>query len=331
MASGTRAALRRQTAATATQVVAPVAAPAARAEDEPEFYKTFGIVPTKRDRDDALQSLFKPVPRSTPDHYHAAALNSVQQMDLLALPEDTGHKFALVVIDLATRLTDAEPLTSKSATAVLAALKTIYSRSELRPPHRMEVDAGKEFQGGVATYLKTHGTMIRVGRPGRHQQQGAAENINRILGRAISIRQHAQELLTGEPSKEWVSDLPAFVAAINKRLHRTPPPLVSIDKPPIIPRGGLLREGTRVRVRLDRAETIRGERLHGEIRAGDVKWDPTIRTIEQLIIHPGEPVKYIVSGIRSTAFQTQELQIVHEGEKMPPKSVLRGASSQVAI
>ena len=247
-------------------------------------------------------------------------------MDLLALPEDDGHKFALVVVDLATRLTDAEPLLSKSAAAVLAALKTIYGRSGLKAPHRMEIDAGKEFQGVVAKYLNGHGTMIRVGRPGRHQQQGAAENINRILGRAISIRQHAQELLTGEPSKEWVSDLPAFVAAINKRLHRTPPPLAGIDEPPIIPRGGLLREGTRVRVRLDRAESIRGERLHGEIRAGDVKWDPAIRTIEQLIIHPGEPVKYIVSGIPKTAFQTQELQIVREGERLPPKSVLRSVA-----
>ena len=58
MASGTRAALRRQKAASVTQDVAPIAAnapaPTPAIADEPEFYKTFGIVPTKRDRSDVL-------------------------------------------------------------------------------------------------------------------------------------------------------------------------------------------------------------------------------------------------------------------------------------
>ena len=58
MASGTRAALRRQMATSVTHDVAPVAAyapaPTPAIADEHEFYKTFGIVPTKRDRSDVL-------------------------------------------------------------------------------------------------------------------------------------------------------------------------------------------------------------------------------------------------------------------------------------
>lgn len=36
-----------------------------------------------------------------------------QQADLLFLPDDNGYKYALVVVDLGSRLTDAEPIKDK--------------------------------------------------------------------------------------------------------------------------------------------------------------------------------------------------------------------------
>ena len=59
--------------------------------------------------------------------------NAVHQADLLYLPHDRvdrrTYKFALTVVDVASRYKEAEPLTDKSATEVAAAaLGRIYKR-----------------------------------------------------------------------------------------------------------------------------------------------------------------------------------------------------------
>ena len=48
-------------------------------------------------------------------HIHSNEINTVQQADILYLPNDNGYKYCLVVVDIGSRLTDAVPLKNKSA------------------------------------------------------------------------------------------------------------------------------------------------------------------------------------------------------------------------
>ena len=61
--------------------------------------------------------------------------NAVHQADLLFLPHDKvgrkTYKYALTVVDVASRYKEAEPLTDKSASAVADAFTRIYKRGPL--------------------------------------------------------------------------------------------------------------------------------------------------------------------------------------------------------
>lgn len=69
--------------------------------------------------------------------------NSVHQADLLFLPEDDGYRYALVVVDAATRSMDAHQLKTKEPKEVLAAFRKIYKRKYLTwPKSFLHVDPG---------------------------------------------------------------------------------------------------------------------------------------------------------------------------------------------
>ena len=67
-------------------------------------------------------------PRDVMPHTNAPKENAVQQADLLFLPNDDGYRYLLVVVDIATRKVDAEPLKSKESKEVKKAMEKIYRR-----------------------------------------------------------------------------------------------------------------------------------------------------------------------------------------------------------
>ena len=73
--------------------------------------------------------------------------NAVHQADLLYLPHDKvdrkTYKYALTIIDVASRYKEAESLTDKTSTEVAAALTRIYQRGHLIWPNLMQVDPGR--------------------------------------------------------------------------------------------------------------------------------------------------------------------------------------------
>jgi len=83
--------------------------------------------------------------------------NAVHQPDLLYLPHDRvgiGRKantfrYALTIVDVASRYKEAEPLTDNSATEVAKALSRVYKRGPLTWPRLLQVDPGREFMGAV--------------------------------------------------------------------------------------------------------------------------------------------------------------------------------------
>ena len=106
--------------------------------------------------------------------------NAVHQADLF-LSHDKAttrsqkvYKYALTVVDVASRFKAAEPLSSKDYSEVSKAFKTIYRCGPLRWPKVLQVDPRHEFMGEVTM----HDVRIRRGNVNIHRNQGIIERFN---------------------------------------------------------------------------------------------------------------------------------------------------------
>ena len=155
-----------------------------------------------------------------------AVPNEVHQADLLFLPHDRVRqktfRYALTVVDVASRYMEAEALTSKTAAEVADGLVRVFKRNPLRWPKLLQADPGREFMGAVSQLLAKHSVQVRRDRVDIHRDQGIVERFNRTLAVRIFGQQYAQEirLPSGEQTTEWVKRLPSFVAAMNGEVTR---------------------------------------------------------------------------------------------------------------
>ncbi|MEW8315989.1 MAG: DDE-type integrase/transposase/recombinase [Candidatus Thiodiazotropha endolucinida] len=159
----------------------------------------------------AIWQIYLPTPRHMPrPKFDIATPNEVHQADLLFLPHDrVGRKtfrYALTVVDVASRYKEAEPLINKTAAEVADSLARIYKRSPLKWPKLLQVDPGREFMGSVSQLLAKHSVQVRRGRVDIHRDQGIVERFNRTLAERLFGHQYAQEmrLTSGQLSTEWV-------------------------------------------------------------------------------------------------------------------------------
>ena len=173
----------------------------------------------------ALWQIYLPAPRHIPrPKFDVATPNSVHQADLLFLPHDKLrrkiYKYALTVVDIASRYKEAEPLTSKNSGEVARAFQSIYRRGPLTWPHMLQVDPGREFMGAVTKEMEKHKTYIRRGRTEIHRDQAIVERFNRTLAERLFGHQYAVEMLLpeGKRSTEWVKRLPDVVGALNNEV-----------------------------------------------------------------------------------------------------------------
>ena len=130
----------------------------------------------------ALWQVYLPAPRFIPrPKFDVPFPNKVHQADLLYLPHDRPprscktFKYALTVVDVASRYKEAEPLTTKEAEEVAAALERIYSRGPLKWPKLLQVDPGREFMGAVNQLLSKQNVEVRRGRVDIHRDQAIVE------------------------------------------------------------------------------------------------------------------------------------------------------------
>ena len=256
-----------------------------------------------------------------------------QQADLLFLPEDPDHgfKYALVVVDASSGITQAEPLKTKDANDVLRAFKKIYKKGILKLPQKIEFDSGSEFKASVAKYFIDNNVRIRVGKPNRHRMQALAERRNQTIATNLFMRMTAQELITGEPSKEWVEDIPAIIKDINKRAKERKPR--KVYETPVCEGDScnMLSVGDKVRVALDEPiNAVTEKRLHGHFRSTDIRWNPNERVIRQLVLRDNQPPMYLLDGnsgkynVELIGYTKNQLQVIDPNEKMPDPSVIRG-------
>lgn len=255
----------------------------------------------------------------------------MQQADLLFLPSDDGFKYLLVVVDVGSRLTDAEPLKNKLSAGVLKAFKAIYARKTLLIPKNIQVDSGSEFKADVAKWFHEKGIGFRIAKPYRHRQQAFVERRNQMIGKMLFQRMTAQELMTRETSREWVDDLPDVLSIINKKAKKFMKKLKPFKNEYIVSNDSkiLLPEGSKVRVALDApVDVVSGKRLHGKFRDTDIRWDIKPRIIKQVIIQPNQPPLYLVDDGKGDtdhrqAYTKHQLLPVHSNERKPKESQIR--------
>ena len=171
----------------------------------------------------AIWQIYLPAPRGNIPRpsFDVNFPNAVHQADLLFLPHDKLprgkkiFKYALTVVDIASRFKAAEPLTSKDSSEVSRAFRKIY-KGPLKWPKILQVDPGREFMGKVTEEMKDHDVRIRRGNVNVHRDQGIVERFNRSLSERLFSFQYSQEmnLKSGERSTEWVKRLPEVVSAL---------------------------------------------------------------------------------------------------------------------
>ena len=284
----------------------------------------------------ALWQIYLPPPRYIPrPHWVVGKPNQIHQADLLFLPHDTvrrkTYRYALVVIDIASRYKDAEALTSKDSGEVAKAFERIYAR-KLKWPKTLMVDPGREFMGNVFHLMNKHQVDVQRSKAGNHRAQAFVERANRTIGEKLFSHQYAQEMVSDVRSRVWVKRLPAIMKTLNSeptRITGKEPDealeLKEIDVKPMEYKRAVglnekrLPQGVEVRFLYSPGEDEGGDKR----RATDPVWSLEVYDIARTVISPDQPVVYYLDGVSKRGFVREELQVVPDDTELPPARVLK--------
>lgn len=283
-----------------------------------DIFKSLNITSSNNNKLDNLTKPPKREPNNVAPHTTANEPFATEQADLLHLPNDDGYRYLLVVTDIATRLTDAEPLKDKTSKNVAKALMKIFKRKILKTPNRLEVDAGSEFQGEFKTAFKNmFNILVKIA--GRHRQQSVVEHKNYILGTILNKRMLAEEINNDVESTSWRDILPKVIKLVNHHFSRKPEIIHSYDEIKTDKFSeDVLPIGTTVRIQLDNPIGYSNEsKLHGKFRVGDIRWTKQTYKITDFYLRPQQPVMYQVNDNKKVAYTKYQLQVVRENEENP--------------
>ena len=290
----------------------------------------------------AIWQIYLPAPSYIPrPTFDVFVPNEVHQADLLFLPHDRPlrsrktYKYALTVVDVASRYKEAEPLATKESAEVATAFSTIYKRSRLKWPKLLQVDPGREFMGAVNKLMNSKNVKIRRGEKALHRSQAIVERFNRTLAEKLFGHQYAQEYLSAAASssnarsREWVARLPDVINSLNKESTRLTgkTPLEAIKLPEVKHLSSsksrpesLLPRGVKVRYLYQPGELEGGERR----RATDPIWSLDFYEIRQ-VFKSNPIVYYLHHGTNSPApkrgFVREELLVVPDDTQLPPSTL----------
>ena len=111
--------------------------------------------------------------------------NDIHQSDLLSLPHNKfkkkTYKYALNIVDIASRYKGSYQLTTKNSKEVAQAFQWIYENTPLAYPKTLIVDDGKDFYGDTTKLMEKHDVIMQHGDPSQHRSQGIVERFNTTL------------------------------------------------------------------------------------------------------------------------------------------------------
>ena len=177
----------------------------------------------------SLYQIYLPAPKYVPRPDASMSLsakpNDIHQGDLLSLPHDKfkkkTYKYALNVVDVASRYKGSYQLTTKNAKEVAQAFQWIYENTPLNYPKTLIVDDGKEFYGDTTKLMQKHDVIIQRGDPSQHRSQGIVERCNRMLAdRLFSCQYHKELKDPSKSNREWLSRLQNVVSSLNNEKTR---------------------------------------------------------------------------------------------------------------
>ena len=149
-----------------------------------------------------LYQIYLPPPKYVPRPNASMSLyatpNDIHQADILYLPHDKfknkTYKYALNIVDVASRYKGSYQLTTKNSKEVAQAFQWMYKNTELNFPKTLIVDDGKEFYSEVTKLMEKHDVIIQRGDPSQHRSQGIVERFNRTLADRLFTYQYHKEL-----------------------------------------------------------------------------------------------------------------------------------------
>ena len=119
-----------------------------------------------------LYQICLPAPKYIPRPNASMSLFAKPKSDLLSLPHDKfkkkTYKYALNIVDVASRYKGSYQLTTKNSKEVSQAFQWIYENTPLTYPKTLIVDDGKEFYGDMTKLMEKHDVIIQRGDPSQH-------------------------------------------------------------------------------------------------------------------------------------------------------------------
>ena len=238
------------------------------------------------------------------------------------------YKYALTVVDVASRYKAAEALTSKDSDEVSLGFAKIYRRGPLKWPQLLQVDPGREFMGAVTKAMGEHNVTIRRGRPNIHRDQAIVQRFNRTLAERLFGYQYAVEMnMPSGRSTAWVKRLPDVVSALNNEVTRLTgkKPSQAIKNKAVSTKPALRPVGVQER-KLPPLVSVRylyypGELEGGGRRATDPIWSLKVYKVQKVVTRPHEPVVYYLDDGPKRGFVREELMVVPQGTVLPPEKV----------
>ena len=276
-----------------------------------------------------LYQIYLPAPKYIPRPNASMSLfakpNDIHQVDILYLPHDRykkkTYKYALNIVDVASRYKGAYQLATKNSKEVVPAFQWIYENTPLTYPKTLIIEDGKEFYGDVKKLMEKHDVLIQRGEPSQHRSQGIVERFNRTLaGRLFSYQYHKELEDPSKSNREWVSRLQSVVGALNNEKTRLigMKPIDAI-KETLVKQGffqpvkdyeeKLLDVGTKVRYLYEPGE-LEGKQYRGERRkrSTDPIWSVDVYKIKDRYVQKHQPTLYYLDAGPKRSFVFEELQ-----------------------
>ena len=241
-------------------------------------------------------------------------------------------RYALTVVDVASRYKEAEPLTLKNSDEVAKAFQTMYRRSPLTWPEMLQVDPGREFMGAVSKEMEEHKTYIRRGRAEIHRDQAIVERFNRTLAERLFRHQYALEmqLPEGQRYTAWVGRLPEVVSALNNEVTSLigMKPAVAIKERAVYARPSTpyFRPVGEREILLPSLVQVRYLYQPGELEGGTKRatvpiWSLKVYRIERPFTKHEQPVLYYLRDGPKRGFVREELLVVPPNTQLPPEQI----------
>jgi hypothetical protein len=279
-------------------------------------YQLFKAVNVDTEKQNVKMLTAQPIHKNEKGKFMVFKKFGVVQADLIYMRDDpAGYKYILTVVDVATRVMDAIPLRGREAYDVIEGFEQVFKHTALY------TDPGTEFKNKqFHDYMNEKNIPVYHSMTNRKGQMGIVEYYNHLITRTLGMKMTTEELNTKEEYNNWAEILPKIVEVLNKKENLKVPQLSEFFKEPrmtVTEEKKMLQEGTVVHVRLQAPKdhlADKNNKLHGGFRNGDVRWELDCTEINNVVILPNQPIRYMVKKYPNVSFMRKELLLADASE-----------------